>query len=88
MGGAPARTVATGQPRDGAQGGAGMSDALAAIADRLQLDATQRASFDQSLQAMRGACRCAALALETIRVGGRRPSMPQGQWWRSWQANG
>ena len=65
MGGAPARTAATGQQRDGAQGGAGMSDALAAIADRLQLDATQRAAFDQSLQAMRE-------RLQQMRSAGRR----------------
>lgn len=53
MGGTPARGGATGQQRDRAQSGAGTSDALVAIADRLQLDAAQRAAFDQSLQAMR-----------------------------------
>jgi HlyD family secretion protein len=53
MGGTPARTGADGQQRDGGQTGGGTSDALAKIADRLQLDAAQRAAFDQSLQAMR-----------------------------------
>jgi HlyD family secretion protein len=55
FGGVPAnpnRASGNGAPRAG-QGGAGMQESFAKIAAKLQLDASQQAAFDQSLQTMR-----------------------------------
>ena len=53
IGGAPRNATTGGGSRRAGQNGAGMADSIAKIADKLKLDATQRAGLEQSLQAMR-----------------------------------